>query len=65
MRVTSKELALVFTCFFSSSCIDKKRSFDKAFDINSWSLAKDYTGKKVNLSFAGYQSSLAVKANRV
>lgn len=72
---TSKELTPVYTCqlpsnkhpsllLFLSTCISKKQPFDKAFNINSWSLAKDYTRKEVDLSFAGCQGPSAVKANR-
>ncbi len=49
---------------FLTSCIGKKRSFDKAFDINRRPSAKNYTGKKVDLSFAGCHYLAAVKANK-
>ena len=35
------------------------------FDINSWPLAKNHTGKKVDLSFADYHCFVIIKANRV
>ena len=61
-RVTSEELALVFIpllpfeplFLFPASCIGKKLSFDKAFNIKCWLLAKNQFGKDVDLSFAGY-----------
>ncbi len=49
---------------FPTSRIGKKRSFDKAFDINSRLLTKDHTGEEVDLSLAGCHCSTAVKANR-
>ncbi len=47
-----------------TSHIGKKRSFNKAFDINSWPLAKDHTGEEVVLSFAGCYYPAAVKTNK-
>lgn len=54
MRAIWEELAPVFTCqrpasplLFPSSRIGEKRSFDKAFDINSRPLAKDHTGEEM------------------
>lgn len=46
------------------SCIGKKRSFEKAFDIKNWPWAKDYTGEEMDLSFADYHCPVAIKANR-
>ena len=50
---------------FSTCQISKKRLFDKAFNINSQLLAKDYTRKKVDLILVVYHCLEAVKANRV
>ena len=75
MRATSEELALVFIhelsfsqllsslFLFPSSCIGKKQSFNKAFNINSWLLAKDCTRKEVDLSFINYYYFSVVKTN--
>lgn len=49
--------------FFPSSR-GKKRSFEKAFDINCRLLARDRNAEEVDLSFAGCQCPPAVKANR-
>ena len=45
---------------FSVSCIGKKRSFNKAFNINSQLLTKNQFGKNVDLSFASCKYLLAV-----
>lgn len=50
--------------FFSTSRICEKQSFDKAFNINNWPLAKNYTRKKLDISFVGYYCLAAVKANK-
>ena len=71
-RARLEKLALVFIfllsskplLFFPASHIGKKRSFNKAFDINSWSLAKNQFGEDVDLSFTGCQYLSTVKANR-
>lgn len=77
MRATLEELTLVFTCqlsfsqlfsslfLFLSSCIGKKWSFNKAFNINSRLLAKDYIKKNVDLSFVSYNYSTTIKTNRI
>lgn len=61
MRAIIEKLALIFVrqlfsslVLFLSSRIGKKRSFNKAFDINSWPLAKDHIREEIDLSFAGY-----------
>lgn len=77
MRATSEELTPVFTrqllstsvsssfFHFLSGHIDEKQLFDMVFDINSHSLAKDYTGKEVNLSFMRYQCFPVMNINRI
>ncbi len=70
-QLSSGQLSSSSLLFFSSpvlsliSCIGKKGSFDKIFDINCWPLAKDHIGEEVNLSFVGCHCLPAVKANRV
>lgn len=76
MRITLKELILIFTCqllfnqLFSSfllflfNYIGKKRFFNKAFNINNQLSAKNYTRKEMNLSFTAYQYAPAIKANK-
>ena len=49
---------------FSTSCIGKKRLFEKAININNWSLAKDYIRKKINLSWVSCHCLAAIKANK-
>ncbi len=49
---------------FPSNGLGEKRSFDKAFNLDSRPLADDRTGEEVDLSFAGCQCLPAVKANR-
>ena len=51
--------------FFSSSGIAKKRRFHKIFNIDYRSFADDHVKENVDLSFAEYQCSPAVKANRL
>ena len=71
-RAILEELALTFTplllskppLFFLASCIGKKRSSDKAFDINSRLLAKNQFGENMDLSFMGYQCLFAVEVNK-
>lgn len=50
--------------FFPTSCIGKKRLFNKTFDINSQPLTKDYTGKEVDIRFISSHCLSAVKANK-
>ncbi len=38
--------------FFLSNSFREKRSFDKAFNLDSWLLANDCIGKEIDLSFA-------------
>lgn len=76
IRETSKEFAPVFTrqlfsnllpfspFFFLSCYISEKRSFDKAFNFNSWPLAKDYTRKEIDLGFAVCHCPAALKTNK-
>ncbi len=71
-RVTSEELAPAFILLllskppllFLANRVSKKRSFDKAFNINGRPLANNQFGKDVNLSLGGCQCPPAVKANR-